>query len=155
MSLNCAPNSARHSGLHKLAAHWISHEISEVQHWQRYAVAQALLDRYQRKGDAFLGRIVAMNETWTRSYEPNLKRQSNQLKCPGSLRPKKVCHTQCAVKVMFIVAYDIDSLSCSITFVQRSGENDDTLWYRTASFFMIIQGVTPLLLSRISFTSGN
>ena len=68
-------------GYHKLAARWIHHEISEVQKWHRYAVAQAMLDQYQREGDDFLGRIVAMDETWARSYEPNLKRKTNERKC--------------------------------------------------------------------------
>ena len=68
------------------------------------AVAQALLDRYLREGEDFLGRIVAMDETWAHSYEPNLKRKSNEWKHPGSPRPNKVNHTQSAVKVMFIVA---------------------------------------------------
>ena len=36
----------------------------------------------------------------------NLKCQSNEWKHPGSPHPKKVSPTQCAVKVMFIVAYD-------------------------------------------------
>ena len=36
-----------------------------------------------------------------------------------------------------------------------SGENDDTWWYRTPSFFMTAQGVTPLLLSKISWAAGN
>jgi hypothetical protein len=42
--------------------------MSEVQKWQRYAIAQDLLDRYQREGDDFLGRFVTLDETWTRSY---------------------------------------------------------------------------------------
>ena len=64
-------------GSRKLAARWITHEISSVQQWHRYEIAQALLDRYQRESEHLLGRIVAMDETWTRSYESNLKRQSN------------------------------------------------------------------------------
>ena len=35
-----------------------------------------------------------------------------------------------------------------------SGENDDTWWYRTPSFLMTMQGVTPLL-SRTSCAAGN
>ena len=35
-----------------------------------------------------------------------------------------------------------------------SAENDDTWWYRTLSFFMTMQGVTPLL-SRTSCAAGN
>ena len=50
-------------GFRKLAARWTPHEISEVQQRHRYAVAQALLDRYQRERDDFLGRIVVMDET--------------------------------------------------------------------------------------------
>ena len=44
--------------------------------------------------------------------------------------------------------------SCSTTFVQYSGENDDTWWYRTPSFSITMQGVTPLL-SRTSCAAGN
>ena len=58
-------------GYRKVAARWIPHEISEVQQWLLYAYAQALLDRYQREGDDFARRIVAIDETWARSYEPN------------------------------------------------------------------------------------
>ena len=36
-----------------------------------------------------------------------------------------------------------------------SGEHDDTWWCRTPSFFMTMQGVTPLLLSWISCAAGN
>ena len=64
-------------GYRKIAAHWVPHTLSEVQQWQRYAIAQDLLNRYQREGDDFLGRIVTLDETWARSYEPHLKRQSN------------------------------------------------------------------------------
>ena len=133
-------------------------------------VAQALLGRYQREGDGILGRIVAMNETWALTYEPNFKRQSNEWVHPDSPHLKKVRPTQCTVKVIFTVAYAIDGVmlhhsvppslrttarSYSTTFVQRSGENDDTWWYRTPSFFMTVQGITPLLLSRTSCAAGN
>ena len=33
-------------GYQKLAVRWIHHEISEVQQWHHYAVAQIFLDRY-------------------------------------------------------------------------------------------------------------
>ena len=51
-----------------------------------------------------------MDETWARSCEPNLKRQSNEWKHPGSPSLKKVRPTQCAVKVMFFVTYEIDGV---------------------------------------------
>ncbi|PNF35582.1 hypothetical protein B7P43_G02399 [Cryptotermes secundus] len=59
-------------GYCKIAARWVPHTMSEVQQWQRYAIAQDLLDRYHKEGDNFLGRIVTLDETWARSYEPYL-----------------------------------------------------------------------------------
>ena len=69
-----------------------------MQQWHRYAVANALLDQYQMERDYFLGQIIAMDETWAHSYEPNLKLQSNEWKHPSSPCPKSVCPTQCAMK---------------------------------------------------------
>ena len=53
----CAPHSARHSGLLQIC----SMLDTKVQQWHCNAVAQALLNRYQREGDYFLGRIVSMD----------------------------------------------------------------------------------------------
>ena len=116
------------------------------------------MDWHQRQGDNFLRPIITMDEIWARSYEPNLKCQWNEWKHPDSPRPKNVHPTQSAVKVMFIVVHDIDGLilhhavpqrqstaarSYSTTFVWRSGENDNTWWRRTSSFFMTMQGFIP------------
>ena len=81
---------------HKLAACWITHEISKVQQLHCCAVTQALLDRYQRKVTTFLDKTLA------HSYEPNLKCQSNEWKHQGSPLLKKVHPRQCAVKVLFL-----------------------------------------------------
>ena len=77
-------------GYRIFAARWIPHEISEEQQWYLYTVAQASLDRYQRNGKDYLGRIVSMDEICAHSYEPNLERQPNQKKHPDPPRPKKV-----------------------------------------------------------------
>ena len=94
-----------------------------MQQWQRYAIAKDLLNRYQREGDDFLGRFVTLDKTWAHSYEPHLKRPSNEWKHPGSLRPKKECPTLSNVKVMFIVAYDIDGVILHHTVPQRQRVN--------------------------------
>ena len=57
-----------------------------MQQWHHCSVSRALLGPYQREDDYFLGRIVAMDETWARSYEPNLKRQSNDGRSDGVRR---------------------------------------------------------------------
>jgi hypothetical protein len=42
-----------------------------------------------------------------------------------------------------------------ITLVQHSRESDDTCWQQTPSFFITIQGLILLMLSRISFATGD
>ncbi|PNF26439.1 hypothetical protein B7P43_G16450 [Cryptotermes secundus] len=54
-------------GYRKIAACWVPHTMSEVQHWQCYAIAEDLLDQYHKEGDDFLGRIVTLDETGARS----------------------------------------------------------------------------------------
>ena len=92
-------------GYCKLAAHWIPYEISEVQQWYCYAVIQALLDRYQRKDDYLLGRIVVMDKTWACSYKINLKHLSNKWKLSSS-HPKNVCPTQCTPRHTINTVYN-------------------------------------------------
>ncbi|PNF41423.1 hypothetical protein B7P43_G14125 [Cryptotermes secundus] len=110
-------------GYCKIAARWVPHTMSEVQQWQRCAIAQDLLDRYQREGDDFLGKIVTLDDNWAHSYEPYLKRHSNEWKHPGSPHPKKVRPTQSNVKAMFIVAYDTDGVILHHTVPQRQTVN--------------------------------
>lgn len=56
--------------MRKTAAHWVSHNLTFVQKWHRFAVAGRHLGRYRNAGKAFLQSIVAINETWARAYEP-------------------------------------------------------------------------------------
>ena len=111
-------------GYRKFVRRWTPNDIAEVQKWHRYAVALALRDRYQREGDDFLGPIVPMDEIWARLYEPNLKRQSNEWKYPGSPRSKKMHPTQCAMKVVLIVAYDIGEIILHHAVPPRHTVND-------------------------------
>ena len=116
--------------------------------------------RYKRNLDSFI---------WTNIEMPIKWMEASRLFSSKESRP-----TQCTVKVMFIEVYDIDrvimhhallprqmvnaayySRSCCTTFVQRSGENGETWWHRTSSFFMTMRGVTPLLLSQTSCAVGS
>ena len=64
------------------------------------------LERYKKKGDAFLPRIIALDEAWARAYEPEMKRQSNERRHYGSPRKTKVRQNPNNAKVMLISAYD-------------------------------------------------
>jgi hypothetical protein len=56
----------------------------------RKMVAEELLRRCEAEGEEFLNRIFAIDETWIRDFEPQLKSQSAQWKHATSPRPKKM-----------------------------------------------------------------
>jgi len=72
-----------------VAANWVPHQLSEEQKAARKRVAEELLRRYEA-GEQFLNRIVAIDETWIRDFEPQLKSQSSQWKHATSPRPQKM-----------------------------------------------------------------
>ena len=53
-----------------------------------------------------LQRIVAIDETWIRSFEPELKRQSSEWQTKDSPRPLKFRRSQNCPKMLMIFAYD-------------------------------------------------
>ena len=58
------------------------------------------------KGDAFLHRIIALDEAWVRAYEPEMKRKSNEWRHYGSPRKTKGRQNPSNAKVIVIFAYD-------------------------------------------------
>ena len=99
-------------GMRKIAARWVPHNLSQEQKAERVAISRRLLQRQQEDSN-FLHRIVAIDETWVRSYEPELKRQSAEWRHPDSPRPKKFRQKPSSVKLMLIAAYDHSGLILS------------------------------------------
>jgi len=94
--------------LHKrrIAARWVPHGLSEEQKCRRLETAQQLLHRFREEGNEFLQKVVAIDKTWIRDFEPELKSQSSEWRGKGSPRPKKFKRAQSNVKQMMIFAYD-------------------------------------------------
>ena len=147
----------------KFAAHWIRPDITTMQSQGLFGSVPKgrwLLSWTNCRCWRNLGSLIRTN------LETPIKwMEESRFSSPKKLRP-----TQCAVKMMFIVAYGNDGViflyavyprlpttarSCSTTFVQHPWGNYSTWWYRTPSFFMTMQRVTPLLLSRTSSAAGN
>jgi len=57
-----------------------------------------------------LNRIIAVDETWARAYEPELKRQSSEWRHQGSPWRCKVRQNPSPTKVMVILSYDCQSV---------------------------------------------
>ena len=82
-----------HLKMRKVSARWVPHRLTSDQAERRLEVATHLLSRFDSEGQDFLSRIVAIDETWMRSYEPELKRQSAEWHTPSSPRPAKYRRT--------------------------------------------------------------
>ena len=92
--------------MRKVAARWVPHMLSDSEKHHRVKIARTLLHRYGEEGDEMLQRIVAIDETWIRSFEPELKRQSNEWHTKDSPRPLKFRRSQNCPKMLMIFAYD-------------------------------------------------
>ena len=90
----------------KICARWVPHCLTAEQKQKRLEIATLLKQRFTVEGQAFLYRIVTIDETWARDFEPELKSQSNEWRSPASQRPKKFRREQSQVKQMVIFAYD-------------------------------------------------
>ena len=135
-------------GKRKVTARWVPHRLTEDKKLSRYRIAVQLRRRYHKEGDSFIQRIVAIDETWIRSYEPELKRQSSEWRHPDSPRPQKFRREQSKVKQMMIFAYYhigiilADAVPVGQTvnwdyYVDFISKNHTNL-----SFFMTAHGVT-------------
>ena len=102
-----------HLGKRKVAARWVPHHLTSDQIERRLVIATDLLSRFTEVGYDFLSRIVAIPETWVRSYESELKSQTSEWHTPNSSRPAKFRHTQEKIKMLMILAYGIHEILTS------------------------------------------
>ena len=90
--------------MRKVSSHWAPHRLTYDQTECRLEVANANLSRFNTEGENFLSRIVAVDITWVRSYEPELKRQTAEWHTPSSPRPTKFWRVK--IELLIIFTYD-------------------------------------------------
>lgn len=112
----------------KISARWIPHCLTAEQQQRRLENATVLKQRFDVEGQIFLNRIVAIDETWVRDFEPELKSQSNEWRASSSPRPKKFRRAQSKVKQMMIFAYDHEGII--ITDRVPCGRSVTAVYYR-------------------------
>ena len=96
--------------MRKIAAKWVPHALTEQQKWCRCETCCIHLERYQNEGENLLNNIITIDETWVRAYEPELKRQSAEWRHEGSPRRQKFRQNPSPVKLMVILAYDVQGV---------------------------------------------
>ena len=89
--------------MRKIAAKWVPHALTEQQKWWRHETCRIYLERYQNEGENLLDNIITIDETWVRSYEPELKRQSAEWRHEGSPRRQKFRQNPSPLKLMVIL----------------------------------------------------
>ena len=94
----------------KIAAKWVPCALTEQQKWCHYETSRFHLKRYQNEGENLLNNIITIDETWVRAYEPELKRQSAEWRHEGSSRRQKFRQNLSPVKLMVILAYDVQGV---------------------------------------------
>ncbi|PSN54832.1 hypothetical protein C0J52_02931 [Blattella germanica] len=57
---------------------WVPHNLSDEQKECRQRIVEEFFQCYQTEGKQFLRRILTINETWIRDFEPELKSESAQ-----------------------------------------------------------------------------
>jgi len=64
--------------------------LTAEQKEKRLEIATLLKQIFNVEDQSFLYRIVAIDETWVRDFEPELKLQSNEWRSPTSPLPKNI-----------------------------------------------------------------
>jgi predicted transcriptional regulator len=90
----------------KICARWVPQCLTAEHKQKRLEIATLLKQRFNVEDQALLYRIVAIDKTWVRDFEPELKSQSNEWRSPTFTRPQKFQRAQSRVKQMMIFAYD-------------------------------------------------
>ena len=80
--------------------------LSDSEKHHRVKIARSLLHRYGEEGDEKLQRIVPIDETWIRFFEPELKPQNSEWHTKDSPRPLKFRGSQNCPKMLMIFEYD-------------------------------------------------
>jgi uncharacterized protein YeaC (DUF1315 family) len=94
----------------KICAQWVPHCLTAEQKQKCLETATLLKQRFNVEGQEFPYQIVAINKTWVRDFEPDLKSQSNECRSPISPRPKKFQRAQSTVKQMMIFTYEYQGI---------------------------------------------
>ena len=96
--------------MRRVCARWVPRLLTVEQKATRVTLCNQMLRRYRREGEAFLQKIVTVDESWMHHFEPETKMQSSIWKHSGSPPPKKALVRRSAGKVMHMVFLDRDGL---------------------------------------------
>ena len=95
--------------MRKIAVTWVPHALTKQQKWCRYKTCRIHLERY-KNGETLLNNVITIYETWVKGFEPELKRHSAEWRHEGSPRRQKCRQNSSPVKLLVILAYDVQGV---------------------------------------------
>ncbi|XP_063387179.1 histone-lysine N-methyltransferase SETMAR-like [Cydia fagiglandana] len=118
-----------HEHLHmsKVSARWVPKMLTASDKERRVETSQAFLDLCEDNIDEVCSRIVTVDETWIRQYDPECKSESMQWIEKGERPPKKFKVQKSASKLMATVFWDCDGILL-IDYLEK-GSTINALYY--------------------------
>lgn len=99
-----------HLNMTKVSARWVPKMLTAFDKERRVETSQAFLDMCGDGIDEVCSRIVTVDETWIRQYDPECKSESMQWIEKGERPPKKFKVQKSASKLMATVFWDCDGI---------------------------------------------
>lgn len=96
--------------MRKIAARWFPHFLSKTEKQQRVEIFSEHGHRYMFEEENMLKRIVAIGETWSRSFGTELECQSAKWHTPNLPRPVKFCRSMKNPRILMILAHDAEGV---------------------------------------------
>jgi histone-lysine N-methyltransferase SETMAR len=90
----------------KITARWVPRLLSDEQKNACVQICETLLAHYRNENDAFLNRIVTVDESWCHHYTPESNRASKEWRRKDEECPVKAKTQPSAGKVMATVFWD-------------------------------------------------
>lgn len=101
-----------HQKLHmkKISARWVPRMLTPFDKQRRLASCKDFLELCQSDLDKICNRIVTVDETWIRQYDPESKQESMQWIKKGERPPKKFKVEKSASKIMATIFWDSEGI---------------------------------------------
>lgn len=100
----------QHLRMTKVSARWVPKMLTAFDKERRVQTCQAFLELCEDGLDEVCSRIVTVDETWIRQYDPESKSESMQWIEKGERPPKKFKVQRSASKLMATVFWDCDGI---------------------------------------------
>ena len=94
-------------GYRKVSARWVPRQLTLEMKTQRKEMCIHLLKRYNKKGEAFLERVVTGDESWVHHFDPERKVQLMECRHKTSPSPRKFKVIAPARKVLLTIFWDM------------------------------------------------